>query len=295
MCTNIIIANKKARWGLSRSRIRQAETFFHKHKFACSLFTTDHRGHAQELAAEATTQKVDTIVVIGGDGTINEVINGILAPGCNQIPRIGIIPSGSSNDLSKTLGIPQQLQKACRTILNGRTKYVDVGQAGRYYFCVASSLGLLAEISEQSNRMKGLSGSIRYIAAALGVIRKMTSGWEMTIRTDGKMFRGTYGVLLVSNTPRFGGFTFVPGAKCDDGVLDCMIVEMPKKWEALRLIPLSLRKALAHHKKVTMFQAKSLGISLNPPAPLCNDGEVYPNPFDAVDYRILPRRLQIIC
>jgi diacylglycerol kinase (ATP) len=259
------------------------------------LFTTDHRGHAQELAAEATTQKVDTIVVIGGDGTINEVINGVLAPGCNQIPRIGIIPSGSSNDLSKTLGIPQQLQKACRTILNGRTKYVDVGQAGRYYFCVASSLGLLAEISEQSNRMKGLSGSIRYIAAALGVIRKMTSGWEMTIRADGKMFRGTYGVLLVSNTPRFGGFTFVPGAKCDDGVLDCMIVEMPKKWEALRLIPLSLRKALTHHKKVTMFQAKSLRVHLNPPAPLCNDGEVYPNPFDAVDYRILPRRLQIIC
>jgi diacylglycerol kinase family enzyme len=87
----------------------------------------------------------------------------------------------------------------------------------------------------------------------------------------------------------------IPEAKCDDGVLDCMIVEMPKKWEALSLIPLSLRKALARHEKVTMFQADSLRVRLNPPAPLSNDGEVYPNLFDAVDYRILPRKLQIIC
>lgn len=295
MCTNIIIANERAQWGLSRLRIRQAETFFHKHKFAFSSFTTDHRGHARELAAEATTQKVDTIVVLGGDGTINEVINGILAPGCHQIPRIGIIPSGSSNDFSKSLGIPQQLQKACWTIMNGRTKYVDVGQADRHYFCVASSLGLLADISAESIHMKGLSGSLRYIAAALSVIRKMASGWEMSIMADGRMFRGTYGVLLVSNTPRFGGLTLIPGARPDDGVLDCLIVEMPKKWEALSLIALSLRKALTRHEKVTKFQAESLSVSVNPPAPLSNDGEVYPNPFDAVDYRILPRKLQIIC
>lgn len=295
MYANIIIANKKARWGLSRLRIRQAETFFHKHKFVFSSFATNHRGHARELAAEATAQKVDTIVVVGGDGTVNEVINGILAPGCHHIPRIGIIPSGSSNDFSKSLGIPQQLQKACWTIIKGRTKYVDVGQAGRHYFCMASSLGLFAEISAESIRMKGLSGSLRYIAAALSVIRKMASGWEMSIRADGRIFRGTYGVLLVSNTPRFGGLTLIPGARPDDGLLDCLIIEMPKKREALSLIALCLRKALTRHKKVTSFQAESLSVSLHPPAPLSNDGEVYPNPFSAVDYCILPRKLQIIC
>jgi len=295
MCTNIIITNKKARWGLGRLGIRQAETFFLKHKFAFSSFTTDHRAHARELAAKATTQKVDTIVVVGGDGTVNEVVNGILASGCRQIPRIGIIPSGSSNDFSKSLGIPQQIQKACWTIMSGRTKYIDVGQVGRHYFCMASSLGLFADISAESIRMKGLSGSLRYIAAALSVIKKMASGWEMSIRADGRMFHGTYGVLLVSNTSRFGGLTLIPEAKPDDGVLDCLIIEMPKKWEVLSLILLSLRKALSHHKKVTRFQAKSLSISLDPPAPLSNDGEVYPNPFNAVDYRILPRKLQIIC
>jgi YegS/Rv2252/BmrU family lipid kinase len=295
MENNIIIANKKARWGLNRSRIRQAEAFLNKYKFAFSSVTTDYPGHARKIAEQATTQKVDTIVVLGGDGTLNEVINGVLAAGHGHIPRIGIIPSGSSNDFSKSLGIPQQLHEACRTVINGKTRYVDIGQASRHYFCMASSVGLFAEVSAKSLRMKGLSGSLRYIAAALCVIRKMSSGWEMNITADERMFRGNYGVLLVSNTPRFGGLFFTPQARVDDGLFDCLIIEMPKKLEALALIPLTLRKALTSHKKVTMFRAKSISVSLDSSAPLGNDGEVYPNAFSSVDYKILPRKIQIIC
>ena len=295
MGTNIIIANTKARWGLNRSRVRQAETFLHKHKFVFSSFTTDYPGHARKIAAQAAIQKVDTIVVLGGDGTLNEVINGVLATGCSRIPRVGIIPSGSSNDFSKSLGLPQQLQKACRTIINGKTKFVDIGQAGSHFFCMASSVGLFADVCVESYRMKGLNSSLRYIAAALCVIGKMSSGWEMNIKADGRIFRGTYGVLLVSNTPRYGGLTFVPEARPDDGLLDCLIIEMPKKLEALSLIPCVLRKALTSHKKVTMFRAKSLSVSLSPSAPLSNDGEVFPNLFSTVDYKILPQKIQIIC
>lgn len=256
---------------------------------------TERPGHARELAAEAAAQEVDRIIVLGGDGTVNEVVNGILASGCRQIPRIGIIPSGCSNDFSKSLGIPQQLQEACRTVVNGKVKCVDVGQAGRHYFCMASALGLFADVSAESVHMRRLSGSLRYIAAALGVIRKMTSGWEMDVRADGRAFRGTYGVLLVSNTPRFGGLAMVPDAKCDDGVLDCLLIEMPKKLEALSLIPLVLRKRLIRHKKVTTFQAKTLSVSLDRGALLSNDGEVYPSRFENIDYRVFPGKLQIIC
>ena len=295
MAANIIIANIKARWGLNLSRIRRAGMFFRKHKYPFSSVTTNYPGHAREIAAHATTQKVDTIVVLGGDGTLNEVINGVLETGCHQIPRIGIIPSGSSNDFSKSIGIPQELHKACRTIINGKTRYVDIGQAGSHYFCMASCAGLFAEVSARSLHMRGLHGSLRYIAAALCVIRKMSSGWEMNITADERMFRGNYGVLLVSNTPRFGGLYFTPNARPDDGLFDCLLIEMPKKLEALGLIPVTLRKALASHKKVTMFQAKSLSVSFNPPSPLGNDGEVYPKPFSSVDYKILPRKIQIIC
>jgi diacylglycerol kinase (ATP) len=295
MDTNIIIANKKARWGLNSSRCRRAETFFRKHKFSFSTFTTEYPGHARQIAAQAANQKVDTIVVLGGDGTLNEVINGILAAGCSKIPRIGIIPSGSSNDFSKSLGMPQRLNKACQTIINGKTKYVDIGQAGGHYFCMASSVGLFAAVCAESYRMKGLSGSLRYIAATLCVIRKMSSGWEMDINADERIFHGIYGALLVSNTPRYGGLFFTPQAKADDGLFDCLLIEMPGKLEALSLIPLTLRKALASHKKVTMFRTKSLSVSLTPSAPLSNDGEVYQNLFSSVDYTVLPHKLKIIC
>lgn len=295
MGTNIIIANTQARWGLNRSRVRRAEAFLDKNKFAFSSYTTDYPGHAREIAAQAAIQRVDAIVVLGGDGTLNEVINGVLSAGCQQIPRIGIIPSGSSNDFSKSLGLPQQLYKACRTIINGKTRYVDIGQAGGYYFCMASSIGLFADVCAKSYRMKGLNGSIRYIAAALCIIKKMSYGWEMNIKADKKIFNGTYGVLLASNTPRYGGLTFIPEARPDDGLLDCMLIEMPTKLEALFLIPLVLRKALATHNKVTMFRTKSLSVSLAPSAPLSNDGEVYPNLYSSVVYKILPQKLPIIC
>jgi len=180
MDTNVIIANERAYWGLSRSRIRRALAFFDKHKYPFSLFKTDHPGHARELAAEAAAQNAGTIIVMGGDGTLNEVINGVLTSQCKQMPRIGIVPSGSSNDFSKTLGIGQRLQQACRIIINGKTRCVDIGQAGSHYFCIASCLGLFSNIAAESVRIKGLSGSVRYLAAAMKVVVQMNSGGRRT-------------------------------------------------------------------------------------------------------------------
>ena len=295
MDTNIIIANERAHWGLGRLRLHEAHAFFHKWKFPFSLFTTEYPSHARELAANATAQSVDTIIVIGGDGTVNEVINGSLMSSCHQIPHIGIIPSGSSNDFSKSLGIPQRVKQACQTIMAGRTRYVDIGQAGSHYFCMASSLGLFSKIAAASTCMKGLSGSLRYMAAAFKVVGQTSSGWEMSIKADGKAFCGIYCNLLVSNTRRFGGLTLVPNAKSDDGLLDCLLIEGVTKWEAPHLALSTLRKALIHHRKVTVFQAESLSVSLDPPALLNNDGEVDPALVSEIDYQVLPQKLHIIC
>ncbi len=256
---------------------------------------TDRPGHACELANRAGQQNVDTIIVLGGDGTVNEVINGILTAGCQHMPHIGIIPIGSSNDFSRSLGIPLNLHRACQTIIRGKTRQIDVGQAGPHYFCMASCVGLFADIAAASMDMKGLQGSVRYIAAALQVIRTLSTGWRMDIRTDALAFNDTYGVLLVSNTPRFGGLTLMPRAQPDDSVFDCLLIEMMSKWEALGLIPLALGRALTRHRKVTRFQARSLSLSLDPQARLCNDGEVSTETCRDVRYRMLPEKLPIIC
>ena len=108
MCSNFVIVNESARWGASGGCVRRAVEFLGGRGFGFSVSTTCHRGHARELAARAVSEGAETVVVIGGDGTINEVLNGLLASGADRIPRMGIIPAGSSNDLSKCVGIPQK-------------------------------------------------------------------------------------------------------------------------------------------------------------------------------------------
>ncbi len=341
MCGNIVIANENARWGAGRGCVRRAADFLGGRGFGFSLLISDRPGHARELAARAAGEGAETVIVIGGDGTINEVLNGLLGSGCDRIPRLGIIPAGSSNDLSKCVGIPQKVQRACETIINGRTRRIDIGQVGVYdkkeayrtgslcrcgpsprpsalrlppsnlrqsrhnfvghpqvgaqYFCSASSVGLFADVAAESFKIKRLTGSVRYLAAALRVVGRMGAGWEMSVVADGRTLQGNYGVLLVSNAPRFGGLTLAPEARCDDGLFDCLLIDMPTRLEALSLISLALRKGLRRHKKVTAFQAESFCVSLNRPARLCNDGEVHSIDSEEISYRILPRRLEVIC
>lgn len=292
---NILIANEQANWGRCRHKLRQTIDLLREQGFSFRLATSNSSRHAGELAAAAAADNAGMIVIAGGDGTVNEVVNGLFASECDHVPRIGIVPLGSSNDFAKSLGIPQNLSEACRTIMTGTIRNVDVGQVGSHYFCTASCLGYFAEIAARSLQMTRFRGSLRYTIPALRVIREMACGWEMTVRTDSRVFHGTYAVLLVGNASRFGGLTMLPGARPDDGVFDCLLIEMAGKWEALHLIPLVYRKALERHKRVTRFQTQSLSVSLGRPSRLCNDGEVYPASFEQLDYAVLARRLPVIC
>jgi diacylglycerol kinase family enzyme len=87
----------------------------------------------------------------------------------------------------------------------------------------------------------------------------------------------------------------LPGARPDDGLLDCLLIEMAGKWEALQLIPLVYRKALERHRKATRFQAAALSVTLTRPTQVCNDGEMVPTVSEGLEYRVLPRRLRILC
>ncbi len=295
MRSGIVIVNEKANWGSGQHKVREVMAFLDGQGLPASVRTTEGRGHARELAATAAAQGIDTVIVVGGDGTVNEVISGLVTSGREDRPCIAIIPAGSSNDFSKSLGIPQRLQEACAVIARGRVREVDVGQAGPHYFCSASCLGYFAEVAAKSLEMRKLRGSLRYVIPAFGVIWNMTEGWEMTVKADERVLHGTYAVLLVGNAPRFGGLTMLPGARPDDGLLDCLLIEMAGKWEALQLIPLVYRKALERHRKATRLQAASISVTLTRPTRVCNDGEMVPNVFESLEYRVLPRRLRILC
>jgi YegS/Rv2252/BmrU family lipid kinase len=293
--TNVVIANENANWRACGVKVRQAQALLRRQGIDFSWSASEGAGHARELAAAATTEKAETIIVVGGDGTLNEVVNGILTSGRRNVPRIGIIPTGTSNDFSKSLGIPQDPRRACAAIARARVRRVDVGRAGAQYFCSASCLGYFADVAAVSQTMTGLRGSLRYVVAGLTVVRKMSAGWNTEIVADGQTFRGDYAVLLVGNAPRFGGLTMLPGAEVDDGVLDCLLIEMAGKGEALQLIPLLYCQALERHRKVTRFRASCVSVRLDRPSRQCNDGEVRTALVQTIDYAVLPRKLSVLC
>ena len=294
MGETVVIANEHANWRASRKKVRRALEILRAQCGASSFISSDGPGHVVEVA-QAVAGRAERVVVIGGDGTVNEAIHGLLASGLETLPHVGIVPTGSSNDLAQSLGIPLDLRDACRNIAQGDVRHIDVGRANSQYFCSASCLGYFAEIAAESHRMKGLRGSPRYIAAALSVLRRMDTGWTMEVTTDGRTFSGEYAVLLVGNAPRFGGLTMLPGAACDDGVLDCLLIEMAGKLEALHLIALVYRQAMERHKKATRFRTTSLSVTINRPSQLCNDGEICPGLHQTINYTLQPRRLPVIC
>ena len=295
MTPNVIIVNESANWQRSRAKSQRACQLLRELGFAFSVITTETPRHAAQIATAAVARKADTVIVIGGDGTVNEAVNGLCASTSNSLPRLGIIPAGSSNDLAKSLGIPLDLRRACENIAKGQVRHIDVGRAGAHYFCSASCLGYFAEIAAVSHCMKGLRGSPRYIAAALSVMRRMDAGWTMEVAADGQTFSGDYAVLLIGNAPRFGGLTMLPGAACDDGRLDGLLIENVTKFEVLYLITLVSRQAMERHPKATRFRTRSLSVTLDRPSQLCNDGELCPGTHQTIDYTLLPQRLPIIC
>lgn len=295
MGANVVIVNEQASWRASQSKADSACGLLREAGLAFSLVRSEGRGHTVEVAAQAAAEGAEKVVVVGGDGTVNEAINGLLRSGTDHVPRLGIIPTGSSNDLAKSLGMAGDLRRCCAAVVRGGVRHIDVGRAGPYYFCSASCLGYFAEVAAVSLEMKGLRGSTRYIRAALSVVRRMKAGWRMEVTADGQTFSGEYAVLLVGNAPRFGGLTMLPGAEPDDGVLDCLLIKMASRVEALHLISLVYRKAMERHRKATRFRAKSLSVSIDRPSRLCNDGEIHADRFETIEYCVLARKLPVLC
>ena len=156
MRSSVIIVNEKANWGglpnarnrvwgpgSGRHKVRQVAAFLHQQGLSFSTCATQYPGHARELAATAAAQGTDTVIVIGGDGTVNEVVNGLLTAGRDPLPRVGIIPAGSSNDFSKSLGIPQHLREACRVIAQGQGQGGGRGTGGVALLLLGFLPGLL--------------------------------------------------------------------------------------------------------------------------------------------------------
>lgn len=259
------------------------------------LELTRYRRHALELAKEAALAHWPVVVAAGGDGTINEVVNGLMQA-ANQapLPRLGIIPFGSANDLADILSLPRNITLACRRIAAGNTRLIDVCRVNDCYFVNNSAMGLESMVTLQQDQMRRLKGNLRYIVAALKSIIQASS-WQVRLEWDHGIFEGPLTLVSVGNSRRTGGaFFMTPRAEPDDGLLDFIYAFQMSRWQMLKLLPQTFSGKHVHHPLVTYLQTTSLCLTVSPPTPIQADGEIIDQNATEIRYQIYHKKLPVI-
>ncbi len=210
-------------------KIRQAESFLRRRGCEVELFLTSARGDARRAAAEARHQPWDLILVAGGDGTLNEVVNG-LAP--SNIP-LAFLPLGTANVFALEVGLSFDIEQACRIALEGKMRPVCLGLAGETRFLLMAGIGFDAEVVYGINpRLKSRIGKLAYIAGGMQALLLRQSSPMEVIEEDGTAHR-CFGAII-GNCRYYGGrFSLTPRASLIDDRLEVCLLLRPGRLHFL--------------------------------------------------------------
>lgn len=273
------------------------------------LALTEGPGHGTELARAAKADGYAVVAAAGGDGTISEVVNGLVqaAPDGAVAGSLAVLPTGTGNDFAAMIGAPKKLDEAARAIAHGLTQRIDVGVATvrtaektlRRYFDNNMGIGLEAAVTIESYKIKRLSGTMLYLTAAVRTVFRMHAPlmrveWQDGEGTAGRRERVTL-IISVGNSARTGGgFFLTPAARLDDGLLDVAMADNVSKLRVFELLPKALNGSHTTHPVVTMLRVRRLLVAIPEGAPVQMDGEVVAEAAQAVEIGVLPAKLDVI-
>lgn len=231
-----LIANPVA-GGDARARIARAQAYLEQRGCRVELFLTAGRGDARKAAAAARAEGFERVIAAGGDGTLNEVLNG-LAP--SSIP-LAFLPLGTTNVFALEVGIPFEVEAACDIAVDGDARPVCLGRAGEERFLLMLSAGFDAEVVYRvSHRLKRWTGKFAYAACACTTLLRHSPPPLELLREDGLVLRG-YGVVIGNGRLYGGKFSFTPAASLEAPELDVCLLLRPGR---LALLSALLRVAL---------------------------------------------------
>lgn len=247
----------------------------------CALKRTSAPGHARQLATEAIHEGFDTVVAAGGDGTLNEVLNGIGdAPDGFQKARLALLPLGTVNVFARELGIPTELDSALEILRAGRETTVDLpsaeffadGKRSQRYFAQLAGAGLDARAIELvSWQHKKTVGPLAYVIAGLRAL--MQPQFQITVSGAGQNVRGE--LVLIGNGKRYGGdFEIFPGADLRDGLLDAAVFTRVNWLMLARCGPNLLLRNKLPARGVVHLRAESFTLNCETRAPMEVEGDL---------------------
>jgi diacylglycerol kinase (ATP) len=260
------------------------------------IVETTHRGHAAVLAEAAAREGWPAVVAVGGDGTVHEVVNGLMrAAGAGVSIPLGIVGVGSGNDFAQLAGVPRAPAEAVRRLTSAEPRAVDVGRVGMQWFSNGVGIGLDAQVAIEVDRGRRFRGIFMYLDALAKVLRVFRPP-RMTVEVDGvRLADAPMTLVTVGNGGRHGGgFWICPDARIDDGVLDVCLCDELGTLGILRFLPRVMRGTHTGAKCVHMHRAHRVRVSSPDPLPVHADGEIIAEGARELDIEIFPGRLRVL-
>jgi len=288
-----VIANPAARHGETAALVPIIEQLLLN--LPHDLILTESIGHAAALAEQA--RQYDVVVAVGGDGTIHEVLNGLMRIEPNVRPALGVLPTGSGNDTRRTLGIPADLTEAALTLATGERRAFDVGVCNGVYFNNSFAAGLDAKVTAKAVEYKVTkkrSGLWLYLTALLHVLFKELESYTLDVSFDGAE-SSRHDTLIVAVTigrTYGGGFVITPDALPDDGQFEVCMIDPLSLPQALIRLPFVITGRHTGMKVVHMSQHREVTIECECRMPAQIDGEVLLD--NRYEISILPGAIECI-
>lgn len=289
----LFIANPTAGKGKTKNLLSSIHNYLEKKKVNYQIIVTSKPGDIINIAKK-NENDFDRIIVIGGDGTIHELIN------ANVITKktLGVLPTGSGNDFALTLGLKKNLYDDLDTLLNEKTLELDIGyceltefSGKKINFLFANSLGIGfdAEVAYSAKSIKFLRGLVLYLFGVFKTLIKYNFR-RLEIHYDNESLNEEVFMISIGNGKTAGGgFKLTPLANPIDAKLDVCIVKKLSKLKVLYLLPLAIFGKHLSNKTVRYFKTKELNITSNQPIYLHADGEIRTNNLKSAKIVVLSR------
>ena len=302
----LVIVNPVAGRGAAGKAVPELESRLRALNLDFEIVLTESKGHGIQLAEEAGLNGYDTVVAAGGDGTANEVINGLM-----QAKKLGklhakfaVFPIGRGNDFSYGMGIPQDLDSAMQVLANGKTRLIDIGfvKGGDFpdgrYFGNGVGIGFDPIVGFEAAKLPPfISGMPAYIIAALKTIFLYFKGPTLHIEIDDEVVEQDCLLVSLMNGKRMGGsFMMAPDSSSDDGLLSLCIAKQVTRLQVLGLFPKVMAGTQKDHPAILMPTAKHVRVqAIEGTLPVHADGETICEAGDRLEIEIFKRQIELLC
>lgn len=300
----LVIVNPISGRGNGDRMMPRIEQLMRSHSLAFDLVRTERPWHAAELAREASRSGYGCVVAAGGDGTANEVINGLIQArqaGENHTV-MGAFTVGRGNDFAYSMGIPHDIDQAVQSLAAGRTRWIDVGRlvGGLYpqgrYFGNGLGIGFDAVVGFEAVKLAPLSGFPSYLLAALKTMMLYFRAPKVEIMLDDETIIQPSLMVSIMNGSRLGGgFFTTPDSKSDDGLFDLCIAGQVSRFEMLKILLLVMKGTHTAHPAIKMKRSSRIIVkALNGALPAHADGETISTDAVHLEASILPKAIELV-